>query len=487
MDLYTLTLQQAKDKLVAHEITSVALTESILQRIDQVEGKIKAYLSLHKDQAMAAAEAADKKLQAGQGGMLCGLPLSIKDVLCTATMPTTCGSKMLEGFVPPYNATVVEKLLNADAVLLGKVSMDEFAMGSTNENCAYKDKVPENPWKAGYVAGGSSGGSAASVAAGECLGSLGSDTGGSIRQPASLCGVVGMKPTYGRVSRYGLVAFASSLDQVGPLTKDVADCALMMNAIAGHDTRDSTSIKQEVPDYTAALRDDMQGVRVGIPQEYFGEGLDPEVDKEVRAGIDMLKEAGAEIVEVSLPHTPYCVAVYYLIAPAEASSNLARFDGVRYGMRDPDADSLIDMYKQTRSRGFGDEVKRRILIGTYALSAGYYDAYYKKASQVRTLIKDDFAKAFTQCDVIASPVSPTPAWKIGRKSGDQLALYLSDILTISANLAGIPGLSVPCGFSADGLPIGMQLQASHFQEEALLRAAWNVELRAGVKGKHPEL
>ena len=436
---------------------------------------------------MAAAEEADKKLQAGQGGMLCGLPLSIKDVLCTATMPTTCGSKMLEGFVPPYNATVVEKLLNADAVLLGKVSMDEFAMGSTNENCAYKDKVPENPWKAGYVAGGSSGGSAASVAAGECLGSLGSDTGGSIRQPASLCGVVGMKPTYGRVSRYGLVAFASSLDQVGPLTKDVADCALMLNAIAGHDARDSTSIRQEVPDYTAALRNDMQGVRVGIPQEYFGEGLDPEVDKWVRSGINMLKEAGAEIVEVSLPHTPYCVAVYYLIAPAEASSNLARFDGVRYGMRDPDADSLIDMYKQTRSRGFGDEVKRRILIGTYALSAGYYDAYYKKASQVRTLIKDDFAKAFSQCDVLASPVSPTPAWKIGRKSGDQLALYLSDILTISANLAGIPGLSVPCGFSADGLPIGMQLQASHFQEEALLRAAWNVELRAGVKGKHPEL
>jgi aspartyl-tRNA(Asn)/glutamyl-tRNA(Gln) amidotransferase subunit A len=487
MDLYNLTLQQAKDKLVAREITSVALTESILHRIDQVEGKVKAYLSLHKDQAMAAAQEADKKIQAGQGGMLCGLPLSIKDVLCTADMPTTCGSKMLEGFVPPYNATVVEKLQEADAVLLGKVSMDEFAMGSTNENCAYKDKVPENPWKAGYVAGGSSGGSAASVAAGECLGSLGSDTGGSIRQPASLCGVVGMKPTYGRVSRYGLIAFASSLDQVGPLTKDVADCALMMNTIAGHDSRDSTSIRQEVPDYTAALQDGMQGVRVGIPQEYFGDGLDPEVEKSVRAGIDMLKEAGAEIVEVSLPHTEYCVAVYYLIAPAEAGSNLARFDGVRYGKRDIDADSLIDMYKQTRSQGFGDEVKRRILIGTYALSAGYYDAYYKKASQVRTLIKEDFAKAFSQCDVLASPVSPTPSWKIGQKSGDQLALYLSDILTISANLAGTPGISVPCGFSGDGLPIGMQLQASHFQEEALLRAAWNVEQRAGVKGKHPEL
>ncbi|WYD79332.1 MAG: Asp-tRNA(Asn)/Glu-tRNA(Gln) amidotransferase subunit GatA [Candidatus Electrothrix gigas] len=485
MDLYTLTLQQAKDKLVAKEITSVALTESLLKRIDQVEGKVNAYLSLHKEQALVAAEAADKKLQARQGGMLCGLPLSIKDVLCTKDMPTTCGSKILQDFMPPYNATVVEKLKQADAVLLGKVSMDEFAMGSTNENCAYS--VPENPWKAGYVTGGSSGGSAASVAASECLGSLGSDTGGSIRQPASLCGVVGMKPTYGRVSRYGLVAFASSLDQVGPLTKDVADCALMMNAIAGHDARDSTSIQQDVPDYTAALEDGMQGVRVGIPQEYFGEGLDPEVDKAVRAGIAMLKEAGAEIVEVSLPHTEYCVAVYYLIAPAEASSNLARFDGVRYCKRDLEAESLIDMYKQTRSQGFGDEVKRRILIGTYALSAGYYDAYYKKASQVRTLIKEDFAKAFSQCDVMASPVTPTPAWQIGQKSGDQLALYLSDILTISANLAGTPGLSVPCGFSGDGLPIGMQLQASHFQEEALLRAAWNVELRAEVKDKHPEL
>ncbi|CAK8725261.1 Asp-tRNA(Asn)/Glu-tRNA(Gln) amidotransferase subunit GatA [Candidatus Electrothrix laxa] len=487
MDLYNLTLQQAKDKLAEREITSVALTESILNRIDQVEGKVKAYLSLHKDQALAAAEAADKKLAAGQGGMLCGLPLSIKDVLCTATMPTTCGSKMLEGFVPPYDATVVKKLKAADSVLLGKVSMDEFAMGSTNENCAYKDKVPENPWKAGYVAGGSSGGSAVSVAAGECLGSLGSDTGGSIRQPASLCGVVGMKPTYGRVSRYGLIAFASSLDQVGPLTKDVADCALMMNAVAGHDVRDSTSIKLDVPDYTASLQDGMQGVRVGIPQEYFGEGLDHEVEKAVRSGIDMLKEAGAEIVEVSLPHTQYCVAVYYMIAPAEASSNLARFDGVRYGKRDLDADNLIDMYKQTRSQGFGDEVKRRILIGTYALSAGYYDAYYKKASQVRTLIKDDFAKAFSQCDVMASPVTPTPAWKLGQKSGDQLSLYLSDILTISANLAGTPGLSVPCGFSSDDLPIGMQLQATHFHEEALLRAAWNVEQRAGVKDRHPAL
>ncbi|MBW2328078.1 MAG: Asp-tRNA(Asn)/Glu-tRNA(Gln) amidotransferase subunit GatA [Deltaproteobacteria bacterium] len=485
MALYKLTLQQAREQLASGDITSVALTESVLARIEHVEGTVKAYLSLHTNQALAAAQQADKKLKAGKGGLLCGLPLSVKDVLCTSTMPTTCGSRILEGFVPPYDAAVIEKLKNADSVLLGKVAMDEFAMGSTNENCAYQ--VPENPWKRGYITGGSSGGSAASVAAGECLASLGSDTGGSIRQPASLCGVVGMKPTYGRVSRYGLVAFASSLDQIGPLTRDVSDCALMMNVIAGHDHRDSTSIKREVPDYTSALQDGLQGIRIGIPREYFAEGLDPEVDMAVRAGIEMLKDAGAEIVDVSLPHTEYCVAVYYLIAPAEASSNLARYDGVRYGYRDTDAESLIDMYKQSRSHGFGDEVKRRILIGTYALSSGYYDAYYKKASQVRTLIMEDFSKVFTECDLVVSPVTPTPAWKIGEKGDDPLALYLSDILTISANLAGIPGISVPCGFSGNGLPIGMQMQAAHFNEEILLRAAWNLEQRAGVKDKQPPL
>jgi aspartyl-tRNA(Asn)/glutamyl-tRNA(Gln) amidotransferase subunit A len=485
MALYKLTLQQAREQLASGDITSVALTESVLARIEHVEGTVKAYLSLHTNQALAAAQQADKKLKAGKGGLLCGLPLSVKDVLCTSTMPTTCGSRILEGFVPPYDAAVIEKLKNADSVLLGKVAMDEFAMGSTNENCAYQ--VPENPWKRGYITGGSSGGSAASVAAGECLASLGSDTGGSIRQPASLCGVVGMKPTYGRVSRYGLVAFASSLDQVGPLTRDVSDCALMMNVIAGHDHRDSTSIKREVPDYTSALQDGLHGIRIGIPREYFAEGLDPEVDMAVRAGIEMLKDAGAEIVDVSLPHTEYCVAVYYLIAPAEASSNLARYDGVRYGYRDTDAESLIDMYKQSRSHGFGDEVKRRILIGTYALSSGYYDAYYKKASQVRTLIMEDFSKVFTECDLVVSPVTPTPAWKIGEKGDDPLALYLSDILTISANLAGIPGISVPCGFSGNGLPIGMQMQAAHFNEEILLRAARNLEQRAGVKDKQPPL
>lgn len=469
--------------LDAGEVSSVALTESVLARIDAVEPTVQAYLAMDREGALHQAEQADIRRKNGQAGPLCGIPLAIKDVLCTTSMPTTCGSRILEHFVAPYEATVVTKLSQAGSVLLGKLAMDEFAMGSTSENCAFQ--VPHNPWKTGYVAGGSSGGSAAAVAADECFASLGSDTGGSIRQPASLCGTVGMKPTYGRVSRYGLVAFASSLDQVGPLTKDVRDCALMMNAICGHDPLDSTSINLPVPDFTSALQDGLRGIKIGIPREYFGQGLDPEVDETVREGIRMLKEAGAEIVEVTLPHTDYCVAVYYLIAPAEASSNLARFDGVRYGYRDRTADSLIEMYNRSRSQGFGDEVKRRILIGTYALSSGYYDAFYKKASQVRTLIKEDFARAFAACDLMVSPVTPTPAWKIGDKADDPLALYLSDILTLSANLAGIPGMSVPCGFNSQSLPIGMQLQAAHFNEAILLRAAYNLEQRAGVAGKKP--
>lgn len=483
MNNYALTLDEALRQLEAGEVTSVALTEAVLERIDTVEASIQAYLALDREGALRQAEQADITRKNGTAGSLCGIPLAIKDVLCTTSMPTTCGSRILEHFIAPYNATVVTKLQQAGSVLLGKLAMDEFAMGSTSENCAFK--VPHNPWKLGYVAGGSSGGSAAAVAADECFASLGSDTGGSIRQPASLCGTVGMKPTYGRVSRYGLVAFASSLDQVGPLTKDVRDCALMMNVISGHDPLDSTSINLPVPDYTQSLQDGLKGVTIGIPHEYFGQGLDPEVEKTVRDGIAMLKEAGAEIVEVTLPHTDYCVAVYYLIAPAEASSNLARFDGVRYGYRDRSAESLIEMYNRTRSQGFGDEVKRRILIGTYALSSGYYDAFYKKASQVRTLIKEDFAKAFARCDLMVSPVTPTPAWKIGDKADDPLALYLSDILTLSANLAGIPGMSVPCGFNGAGLPIGMQLQAAHFNEAILLRAAYNLEQRAGVVGKKP--
>ncbi len=477
-----MTIFEAREKLNRGEITSVQLVQSVLARIDAVEDRTKAYLALDKEGALAAGEKADRD---GGSGLLHGIPLSVKDVFCTKKFPTTCGSKMLAGFIPPYDATVIERLNDAGAILLGKAAMDEFAMGSTSENCAFQ--VPENPWKAGYVTGGSSGGSAAAVAAEECFASLGSDTGGSIRQPASLCGIVGMKPTYGRVSRYGLVAFASSLDQVGPLTKDVRDCALMMNVIAGYDPRDSTSIDCEVPDYTAMLTEGLQGMRIGVPKEYFGQGLDPEVDRAVRDSITLLADAGAEIVDVTLPHTEYCVAVYYLIAPAEASSNLSRFDGVRFGHRDMDADSLIDMYRSTRSQGFGDEVKRRILIGTYALSAGYYDAYYKKASQVRTLIKDDFTNAFDQCDLIVSPVTPTPAWQIGENADDPLALYLSDILTISANLAGIPALSVPCGISKNGLPIGMQMQAAHFNEGTLLKAAWNLELRNKLNLKKPDL
>jgi aspartyl-tRNA(Asn)/glutamyl-tRNA(Gln) amidotransferase subunit A len=484
MKYYALTLHEALQLLETGEVSSVTLTESVLARIDAVEPRVQAYLALDREGALRQAEQADIRRKKGQAiGPLCGIPLAVKDLLCTTSMPTTCGSRILEHFVAPYDATVVTKLDQAGSVLLGKLAMDEFAMGSTSENCAFK--VPHNPWKIGYVAGGSSGGSAAAVAADECFASLGSDTGGSIRQPASLCGTVGMKPTYGRVSRYGLVAFASSLDQIGPLTKDVRDCALMMNVISGHDPLDSTSINLPVPDFTATLRQGLKGIRIGIPREYFGQGLDPEVDRTVRNGIAMLKEAGAEIVDVSLPHTDYCVAVYYLIAPAEASSNLARFDGVRYGYRDRAAGSLIEMYNRSRSHGFGDEVKRRILIGTYALSSGYYDAFYKKASQVRTLIKEDFARAFAACDLMVSPVTPTPSWKIGDKADDPLAHYLSDILTLSANLAGIPGMSVPCGFTSQGLPIGMQLQAAHFNEEILLHAAYNLEQRAGVAAKKP--
>lgn len=480
MDLYELTIAGAMEKMRAGEISSVELTQSCLDRIEQVEGSVRAFITLDQEGALERAQVADAMRRSGRDGLLCGIPLTVKDLLCTKGMKTTCGSKILENFIPPYDATVVERLKAQGGVLLGKVAMDEFAMGSTSESCAFK--IPQNPWKMGYVAGGSSGGSAAAVASGECLASLGSDTGGSIRQPASLCGIVGLKPTYGRVSRYGLVAFASSLDQIGPLCRDVRDCALMMNVIGGYDPRDSTSVHREMPDYSSALVEDVRGVRVGIPKEYFVEGLDPEVERVVRKGINVLREAGAEIVDVSLPHTDYCVAVYYLIAPAEASSNLARYDGVHYGIRDMNADSLIAMYKDTRSVGFGAEVKRRILIGTYALSSGYYDAYYKKASQVRTMILQDFLKAYEKCDVLISPVTPTPAWKMGENIDDPLAVYLSDILTISANLAGIPGMSVPGGFSRDGLPIGIQLQGPHFREDTLLRVAYTLEKGIGIAG-----
>ncbi|MFC1837688.1 Asp-tRNA(Asn)/Glu-tRNA(Gln) amidotransferase subunit GatA [Thermodesulfobacteriota bacterium] len=484
MTLHQRTIHELQEMLAKGEVSAVEVTGDVLDRIETVEDRVNAYISIDANHALQQAAAADKQLQDGTGGPLCGIPVSIKDVLCTEGMRTTCGSRILENFIPPYDASTVVKLKEADAVLIGKVSMDEFAMGSTSENCAFGP--PKNPWNTDYICGGSSGGSAASVAAGECIASLGTDTGGSIRQPASHCGVVGLKPTYGRVSRYGLVAFASSLDQVGPLAKDVTDCALMMNVIGGYDAKDSTSVSREVPDFRKALKDGLQGMKIGIPREYFIEGLDPEVERAVNNGIGLLRDAGAETVEVSLPHTDYCVAVYYLIAPAEASSNLARYDGVKYGFRDMSSDSLLDMYRNSRSKGFGDEVKRRIIIGTYALSSGYYDAYYKKASQVRTLITEDYRKAFEACDVLVSPVTPTPAWKLEEKVDDPLSVYLSDILTISANLAGIPGISVPCGFSKAGLPIGLQIQGAHFQEEKLLHVGYNLEQRLHISHLRPE-
>ncbi|MFW2365900.1 MAG: Asp-tRNA(Asn)/Glu-tRNA(Gln) amidotransferase subunit GatA [Desulforhopalus sp.] len=473
MNPYELTIGQALQEMEGGRLSAVELTASCLKRIDDVDKELCAFITVDTEGAMRQAEEADRKRKNGEGGKLCGVPLAVKDLLATRGLRTTCGSKMLENYVSPYDATVVKNIKQEDAVIIGKVSMDEFAMGSTSEHCAFG--VPTNPWKKGYVAGGSSGGSAVSVAAMECPGSLGSDTGGSIRQPASLCGIVGMKPTYGRVSRYGLTAFASSLDQVGPMCRSVEDCALMMEVISGHDEMDSTSVKQPVPTFSASLAEGLEGVKVGVPKEYFTEGLDSEVEEVVREGIKALADKGAEIVEVSLPHTEYCVAAYYLIAPSEASSNLARYDGALYGYRDMEAETLLDMYKETRSKGFGAEVKRRILIGTYALSSGYYDAYYKKASQVRTLILEDFTRAFSTCDLLVSPVTPTPAWKRGENIDDPLALYMSDILTLSANLAGIPGMSVPGGFTSEGLPVGIQLQGAHFQEETLLKAGYNLE------------
>jgi aspartyl-tRNA(Asn)/glutamyl-tRNA(Gln) amidotransferase subunit A len=471
MNLHELTIEQAVEKMDRGEISSVELTENCLDRIEAIDGKLNAFITVDRKGALQQASAADEKRKKGEGGMLCGIPLSIKDLLSTKDMRTTCGSKILENFVPVYDATVIKKIRKEGGVILGKVAMDEFAMGSTSETCVFG--APHNPYKKGYVAGGSSGGSAASVAAMECLGSLGSDTGGSIRQPASLCGVVGIKPTYGRVSRFGLVAFASSLDQVGPLARNVADCARLLSSISGYDRQDSTSVKQPVPDFSGFLGKSINGMKVGIPREYFGEGLDPEIAEIVKNGIKILQEGGAETVDVSLPHTEYCVAVYYLIAPSEASSNLARYDGALYGFRDEKSETLLEMYKNSRSSGFGDEVKRRILIGTYALSSGYYDAYYKKASQVRTLILEDYKNVFRECDVILSPVTPQPAWKMGENKDDPLSVYLSDIMTISANLAGIPGMSVPGGFTEEGLPVGIQLQANHFMEENLFQmGAW---------------
>ena len=485
MQLHQLTAGRLHEMLVGKEVTSREVTESVLRRVAEVEDRIHAFITLTPDLALQQAALADARIQKGEASPLTGIPVAIKDLICTQGVRTTCGSRILENFLPPYDATVTEKLKAAGAVFIGKANMDEFAMGSSTENSFFGPT--RNPWDRERIPGGSSGGSAAAVAADECILALGSDTGGSIRQPASCCGIVGLKPTYGRVSRYGLVAFASSLDQIGPLTKDVRDTALLLNAISGHEPRDSTSMEISVPDYTRALRDDMRSLVLGIPKEFFGEGLDPEVASAIQKAIHTLEDLGAKTVEVSLPHTHAAVAVYYIIAPAEASSNLARYEGVKYGFRAKDAPDLLEMYEKTRSQGFGAEVKRRIMLGTYALSAGYYDAYYRKASQVRTLIWQDFQKAFAQCHALLTPPAPSPAFRIGEKANDPLQMYLSDIFTIPCNLAGLPGLSLPCGFTSQGLPIGLQILANHFQEETILRVAYAFEQNTDFHRRKPAL
>jgi len=485
LDLTTLTIKELSEKLRKKETSSVEATKAYLKRIDETEGKVHAFITVTPDDALQMAEAADKRIAAGQAAPLTGIPIALKDIFCTKGVRTTCSSKILENFVPPYDATVARKLKEAGAVILGKNNMDEFAMGSSTENSAFHKTL--NPWALDRVPGGSSGGSAAAVAAGECAASMGTDTGGSIRQPASCCGVVGLKPTYGRVSRFGMIAFASSLDQAGPLTRSVEDAAIVLQAIAGHDKSDSTSIDTPVPDYLAGIGKGVKGLKVGIPKEYFIEGMDPDVESAIRKALDVLKGLGAELVEVTLPHTQYAVAVYYLVATAEASSNLARYDGVKYGLRVNQTGGLLDMYKRTRDAGFGDEVKRRIMLGTYSLSAGYYDAYYKKAAEVRTLIKNDFDEAFKACDIIATPTAPSSAFRIGERVEDPLTMYLSDIFTISCNLAGIPGISVPCGFTKDNLPVGLQLLGKSLDEETVIRAAYSYEQAGGWLGRRPSL
>ncbi len=485
MELHQFTIHALQEKIRNGEVSALQIAESVFSRIDAVEGRIHSYIRLMKEEAMASAARADEGIQKGDIQPLTGIPIALKDIVCTRGIPTTCGSRMLHQFVPPYNATAVEKLAAAGAIFVGKANMDEFAMGSSTETSYFGPT--RNPWDLERIPGGSSGGSATAVAADECIASIGSDTGGSIRQPAALCGVVGMKPTYGRVSRFGLIAFASSLDQIGPLTKDVEDCAIMMNVLAGYDPKESTSVKAEVPDYRQFVGRDIKGWKIGIPKEYFIEGIDPEVSAAVKKTIEVVEKCGGQCIDISLPHTKYCVAVYYIIAPAEASSNLARYDGVRYGLRTADARDLAEMYEKTRMQGFGAEVKRRIMIGTYALSAGYYDAYYGKASQVRALIRRDFDEAFKQCDIILTPTTPTPAFKIGEKTDDPLQMYLSDIFTISTNLAGIPGMSVPCGFSSSGLPIGVQFLAGHFEEGKLLQIASAYEKTAALEKRRPAL
>ena len=474
MKLFEQPAHVLHDMLVNKEITSLELTEAVLARIDEVEGDVQAYLTVTRDEALAQAKAVDEKIARGEEiAFLEGIPGAIKDNICTKGVKTTCASRILQKFVPPYDATVVQKLAAQNPVVLGKTNLDEFAMGGSTENSAFHPT--HNPWNTDCVPGGSSGGSAAAVAAGTAVWALGSDTGGSIRQPASFCGVVGMKPTYGRVSRYGLVAYASSLDQIGPITKDVTDCANILNIIAGRDEMDSTSIDKEVPDYTKSLVQDVKGLKIGLPKEYFVKGMDPEVEGAVKAAVKQLESLGAEVVEISLPNTDYAISTYYLIAPAEAATNLARYDGVSYGERAEDAVDLVEMMTKTRSQYLGEEVKRRIMIGNYALSAGYYDAYYLKALKVRRLVKEDYDKAFKEVDVIICPAAPSVAYKIGEKIDNPLEMYLQDACTVPLNLAGLPGISVPCGYNKDKMPIGMQIIGKALDEETLIRVAYTYE------------
>ncbi|MBI4710094.1 MAG: Asp-tRNA(Asn)/Glu-tRNA(Gln) amidotransferase subunit GatA [Nitrospirae bacterium] len=484
METYDLTISGALQAIGSGQLSPVELTKAVFKRIEAVEGKIKAFVTIAKESAIEQARSAEINIKKGVKGALAGIPMAVKDNLCTEGIRTTCSSKILEKFIPPYESTVTKKLKEQGYVLTGKTNLDEFAMGSSTENSAFG--ATRNPWDTGRIPGGSSGGSCAAVSAGECIAALGSDTGGSIRQPAALCGVVGLKPTYGRVSRYGLVAFASSLDQIGPITKDVRDSAILLNVISGHDLLDSTSAPVEVPDFVSVLGRDIKGMKIGIPKEFLIEGMDKEVDAFVRDAIKKLESLGAVPLEVSLPHTGYAVAAYYILATSEASSNLARYDGVKYGLRAEGRD-LMDMYMQTRAKGFGSEVKRRIILGTYALSSGYYDAYYKKAQQIRTLIKKDFQRAFETVDVIATPTTPAPAFKLGEKTEDPLQMYLSDIFTISVNLAGVPGISIPCGFTSGNLPVGLQLIGKHFDEESILKIAYAYEQSTDWHKKRPKL
>ena len=468
------SIRELHNQLVTKERSAVEITQAYLDRIQAVDDQVNSFLLVTADHAIAQAKAVDAKIAAGeQIGMLAGIPIAVKDNICTQNIRTTCASRILENFIPPYESTVSQKLIDADMVTIGKTNMDEFAMGGSTETSAFKKTA--NPWNLHCVPGGSSGGSAAAVSAGEAPVSLGSDTGGSIRQPASFCGIVGMKPTYGLVSRYGLVAFASSLDQIGPFSTTVEDSAVVLRAIAGYDAKDSTSLNVEVPDYTQYLKTDLKGKKVGVIKETFGEGLDPEVAAATQTAIEKMKELGAEIIDISCPRFRYGISAYYIIAPCEASANLARYDGVRYGRRVEDAENLLDMYKRTRAEGFGAEVKRRIMIGTYALSAGYYDAYYLKAQKVRTLIKQDFEAAFKKVDVLVSPTSPTTAFKLGSKLADPLSMYLDDLMTIPVNMAGLPGLSLPCGMDSSGMPIGLQIIGNVLREDQVFHAAYAYE------------